>query len=127
MTFADQFMLSLTMWRENRGGGYDGMLSVANVIMNRAAKRDSTPYEECIRPWQFSSITAKADPELSLYPSLTDPQWKLAQSIALDAAAGKLNDITDGATFYYALSIPEPSWAKSMQKTVEIKNQVFFK
>jgi hypothetical protein len=39
MTIADQFVLALTCWRENRGGGIPGMQSVANVIMNRAAKR----------------------------------------------------------------------------------------
>lgn len=127
-TIADQFMLALTAWRENRGGGYEGMQSVANVILNRARKRGDSAYEECIRPWQFSSITAKGDPELSLYPALNDPQWKLAQSIAQDAADGTLPDITQGATFYYALSIPNPpAWATAMQKTVEIQGQIFFK
>ena len=128
MTIADQFMVALTAWRENRGGGYEGMQSVANVILNRAHKRGTTAYEECIRPWQFSSITAKADPELVLYPALTDPQWKLAMNIAQDAADGKLSDITGGATFYYALSIPHPPmWAQAMQKTAEIQGQIFFK
>lgn len=128
MTIADEFILALTCWRENRGGGYEGMQSVANVVLNRARKRGDSPYEECIRPWQFSSITAKGDPELILWPALSDPQWKLAQNIAQDAANGSLDDITGGATFYYALSIAHPpSWASAMQKTVEIQGQVFFK
>ena len=117
MTVADQFLLALTAWRENRGGGYEGMQSVANVVLNRARKRGDSPYEECIRPWQFSSITAKGDPELVLWPTLNDPEWKIAQTIAQDAADGKLDDITGGATFYYALSIAHPpSWASAMEK-----------
>lgn len=128
MTNADQFLLALTAWRENRSGGYQGMQSVVNVVCNRAAKRGDSPYAECIRPWQFSSITAKGDPELILWPAETDPQWAIAQSIVRAAVDGDLDDITQGATFYYALTIANPpSWASAMTKTVEISGQVFFK
>lgn len=101
MTPDDIFLTKLTAWRENRGGGYAGMQSVVNVILNRAQKRASSPYAECIRPLQFSSITAKGDPELNLWPLPADPQWKIASSIVQDAADGNLDDITGGATLYY--------------------------
>lgn len=128
MTLADQFVLALTVWRENRGGGYTGMQSVANVILNRSTHRGTSPYAECIRPWQFSSITAKGDPQLIVWPAANDSSWAVAQSIAQSAASGTLDDITQGATSYYALSMTTPpSWAASMTQTATIENQVFFK
>jgi len=128
MTIQDQFLLALTCWRENRGGGLTGMQSVANVILNRAAARKTSPYVECVRPWQFSSITAKGDPELTLWPATTDPQFAIALELASDAAVGTLADITGYATSYYALSMTTPpAWAAQMTKTVEIEGQVFFK
>lgn len=127
MTIADEFLLALTVWRENRGGGQTGMQSVANVIMNRARVRNQTPYQVCTARLQFSSITAQGDPELILWPSECDPQWAIALSLAGEAYSGNLVDITEGATSYYATSISAPYWAASMTKTVEIANQVFFR
>src|SRR5512146_2919894 len=124
MNVSDQFLIALTAWRENRGGGYPGMQSVANVIVNRARTRGSSAYQECVRPWQFSSITAKGDPQLVLWPSPNDSSWATAQSIALAAANGSLEDITGGATGYYALTMATPpSWAAAMTETVTIEGQ----
>ena len=75
MTSADTFLLALCAWRENRGGGNPGMQSVINVVCNRATARGTSPYQECVRPEQFSSLTKKNDPELILWPTVTDPQW----------------------------------------------------
>ena len=52
-------------------------------------------------------------------------------SIASDAASGTLQDITQGATSYYAPAgmpggVP-PSWASAMKQTVTIAGQIFFK
>lgn len=130
MSAADQFMLALTAWRENRGGGRAGMQSVINVVLNRAKRRNTTPYEECVRPWQFSSITAKDDPQLANWPTPERAEdwqrWHEAQNLA--AEGDGLNDITDGATNYYALSMAEPPpWAVAMTPTVDIEGQRFLK
>lgn len=128
MTVADEFMLALTAWRENRGGQSEGMRSVMNVILNRATLYHTSPYTECIKPWQFSSITAKNDPQLASYPSATDIEFNEALQLAFQASEGTLGDITGGATFYYSLSMQTPpSWAAEMIKTVEIAGQVFLK
>jgi len=125
----DQFMLALTAWRENRSGGRPGMQSVMNVLMNRVARRNSTAYEECVRPWQFSSITAKNDPQLTVWPARDDPAWQEALLLAEQAGTPYgLIDLTDGATSYYAASLsPVPTWAAVMTKTGEIAGQVFFR
>jgi spore germination cell wall hydrolase CwlJ-like protein len=113
MRIQDQVMLALTVWRENRSHGIDGMQSVANVILNRAAKRSTNVWTECTRRLQFSSVTAPGDPELTLWPSDGDRQWVDALDLAAKAAAGALDDLTDGALLYY-----EPHSIKTSQ-TIE--------
>lgn len=112
-------IVALCAWRENRGGGVDGMQSVLNVIANRAARRGTTLYEEAIRPLQFSSMTAPGDPELSLYPSPHDLPWQVASGLATLACEGKLADMTDGATVYYN---PASIYAKGAKpgKVIEV-------
>lgn len=127
-TVMDQFVMALTAWRENRGGGQIGMQSVINVVMNRAKARLTSPYAECIRPWQFSSVTAKGDPQLAVWPAISDSAWQMADELVAKAISGNLPDITDGATSYYALSMTDPpSWAGAMTPTVEIAGQKFFR
>ena len=123
---------ALCAWRENRGGGQRGMQSVLNVLHNRATMRGTCIADEALRPWQFSSMTAKGDPQTRLGPDFTSDAdssaYFLAVMLATEADAGTLADITGGATNYYALSMTEPpSWAAAMQKTTEIEGQVFFK
>ena len=103
------------------------MQSVINVLVNRAAKRGTSVYAEAVRRLQFSSMTAPGDPNLILYPADNDPQWQGALILAAEAATS-LQDITGGATSYYALSMTTPPyWAASMKETVRIAGQVFFK
>ncbi len=128
MTHQDIAIGALTAWRENRGGGTPGMQSVLNVLQNRATHRDTSVYHEAVRPMQFSSMTAKGDPNLTLFPADGDPQWAMALILAGQMADQGLQDITGGATSYYALSMKEPPyWAATMTQTVTIAGQVFFK
>lgn len=139
-------MLAITIWKENRGGQPQpqAMQSVANVIMNRAVAHGTDVWSVCTKKLQFSSLTAPGDPELTLWPSDSDPQWVMALQIAQQAASGSLNDITGGAMDYYAPqgqkwaarltlpngnTIPFPDhWHQSaVAYTVTIGNQVFFR
>ena len=76
-------------------------------------------------------MTAPGDVNLILYPSAIDPQWAEALSLVAQAASGQLEDITLGATSYYApKGMPDgkaPSWAATMTETVTIAGQIFFK
>lgn len=144
MRMQDQVLLALTAWRENRGGGVEGMQSVANVILNRAMHRGTDAYTECIRPLQFSSLTAKGDPELTLWPADNDQQWLAALGLAEQATVGSLDDITGGAVLYYAprgiqssktirlpdgsvLPFPEGWNENAVTFTCRIADQLFFK
>ena len=131
--FGDDFMLALCMWREARGDGEAGMQAVGSTIRNRVKiGADSTSYyREIVRPLQFSSITAPGDHQLTIWPYLHSPleaeSWLEAQQLAAGIINGSLPDNTNGATHYFATSIPMPSWAKVMQMTCQIGNQRFYK
>lgn len=128
MTIQDQIIGALCAWREARGGGSAGLTSVLNVLMNRAAQRHTDVYTEATRRLQFSSMTATGDPNLILYPADADPQWAEALTLAQQAANGTLEDITQGSTSYYALSMSTPPyWAASMSPTLIIAGQQFLK
>jgi len=127
VTHVDQVVLALCAWKEARNGGQAGMQSVMNVILNRAKRQQKSVYAIVFAPLQFSSMTYQHDPQLLLQAEETDTSWLMAQALAGQAATNSLADITQGALFYYALTIPEPSWAKSMLQTVVIDNQRFLK
>jgi hypothetical protein len=148
MTFQDQCLIAITCWRENRGGQPQpaAMQSVVNVIMNRAAAHSQDPYTVCTTHAQFSSISMPG-PEADLWPLDFNPQWQQALALAAQAAAGTLDDITDGSTLYYApadltpteiegtFTLPDGTtipWVKGWnQAAVEFKvrvaGQVFFR
>ena len=131
MTLQDIAVGALCAWRENRGGGAPGMQSVLNVLVNRAKARGTTVYEEVLRPYQFSSMTAPG-PEAGIGPNaLNAADWSAylaALGLAQQASEDNLPDITGGATSYYAASMnPPPAWAASMTRTTEIAGQIFFR
>lgn len=101
MTHEDYCMTALALWREARGEGNTGMLAVACVIRNRFIKRNSTFYAEVIKPWAFSSITAKGDVQLGLYPAEPDLIWQQAKLTAANVIDNIVADITGGATLYW--------------------------
>jgi hypothetical protein len=135
MTVEDIVIGALCAWRENRGGGLIGMQSVINVLVNRAKARRTSVYVEAIRQKQFSSMTAKDDPELTLFPMEDDVQFHDALNLMQQADKGLLQDLTKGSTQYVTCLLAEsetrPLWVKQMQdqnkQTVIIANQVFFR
>lgn len=132
MTPQDKAVGLLCIWRENRGGGVPGMQSVLNVLMNRAARDSTSVQEEALARLQFTSMTYASDPEIRLGPDMLIPAdldtWLEAAVLVEEAAASTLEDITDGATNYYAASLsPPPAWAASMTQTAEIAGQLFFR
>lgn len=118
-------LLALTLWREARGEGQEGMQAVGNVIRNRTVNGNWAQVMEA--KWQFSSLTAPGDLELVAWPQPADASWQSAMAIAEGVYSGTLPDVTGGATHYFATTIPTPSWANKMTFTVQIGKQRFFK
>lgn len=131
--FGDDFMLALCMWREASGEGPEGMKAVGCVVRNRVLRNGGTSsyYREVVRPMQFSSLTAPGDPGLIRYPHVTNPVdmdgWRMCQEFAKEIMAGTIPDSTGGATYYYAVTIPLPSWAEKMTMTCQIGKHKFYK
>ncbi len=129
---SDDNILARTAWGECRGGGAEGMTSILNVIMNRAAKPawyGRTPREICLKPWQFSCWDTN-DPN---YPKLlavtiADGAYMTALELAGKALRGELADITNGSLYYFAKSMTKwPVWAIGKTPVADIAGQLFFK
>jgi len=99
-------ILGITIWREARSEGPEGMAGVANVILNRANSlgRGWPPDAEkvCLQSYQFSCWNS-SDPQRNLYPAELDPQYIEALNITT-------NPIGD-CNCYYDTSIMPPKAA----------------
>jgi spore germination cell wall hydrolase CwlJ-like protein len=122
-------LLKLATWREARGEGVLGKRGVTHSIMNRVALprwwgTDIPSVVLCKN--QFSSFNP-GDPNGDKWPSDTDPSFVDCSEICDAVLAGTDDDITDGATNYYDISIPPPFWAASMQLTLAVGRFRFYR
>ena len=102
-------ILGITIWREARSEGLQGMNAVAHVITNRAATSpyqgwSADPEQCCLQPFQFSCWN-RTDRQASLYPHEGDPQYEIAKTCPQGP------DPTNGCNCYYDVSIPAPKEA----------------
>lgn len=124
-------IVALTAWGENRSGGVQGMQSVINSIMNRAAHPrwwGNNPRDVCLQPQQYDCWnTTTANYQAMCNVNESDPAYEEALELAREAIEGTLNDITHGACFYYAKTMKEPPyWAKGVTPCADIAGQLFF-
>jgi len=126
---APELTLARTIWGEARGEGQDGMAAVANVVMNRVRRPrywGRSVSEVCLKPYQFSCWN-QDDPNLRKLQKLTSTDLIQPLALARAAIALELPDITNGATHYYARSMPRPPrWAENHRPCAVIGNHIFF-
>lgn len=119
-------IIPITMWREARGLGESGMQAVYHVIHNRALNpqfsKDMDMEKVCLRAHQFSCWNS-ADPQRDKYPTEDDDAFMIAKEITEDP--GK--DPTNGALYYYDVSIQLPNWAIGKQQTARVGSLRFYK
>jgi spore germination cell wall hydrolase CwlJ-like protein len=122
MIEAVEFALLVTVvGREARGESQDAMLGVAWSIRNRVDHPGwwGNSWETVItKPMQYTSIappTGDHDPNLTVYPDLTNDRWMQVAEAAEAAywAVGK--DPVFGATHYFdkSLDATPPQWTKA--------------
>jgi len=121
--------LARTLWGEARGEGRAGMVAVAAVICNRAARPGwwgRSVAEVCLKPRQFSCWLAD-DPNRAGLERVGDGDavFVQAQEIAAAALAGSLPDYTFGATHYHAVDAA-PAWARGHTPCVVIGHHAFY-
>ena len=118
--------MSIAVYHEARGEGWNGMKAVANVIKNRveSSKFKNTVVDVVHRPWQFSYVH-----ELDNKEPRDLRSYKKALVISHRVLTGKVEDNTMGSTHYLAPKKLKklPRWARKYERTVAINNHVFFR
>lgn len=123
-------VMSRTVWAEARGEPFTGQVAVAHVLKNRlqSGRWGSSFDQVCMWPAQFSCWNV-GDPNRNkaLTVSVSDATYLRAKGIAALVAWGDLPDPVGGAMYYFATSIPTPSWAKDMVTTAVIGKHRFLR
>lgn len=129
MTNKDHFWLAVNAYHEARGEGFEGMVAVCHVVLNRTKKNKMSVRDVILQPKQFSWTNGGKRPPIGDYPAL---------EMAMDAATEadqkqRVGKDLLGADHYYAFkgpnAIPEPSWVEkgNMVEVTRIGNHVFFR
>jgi spore germination cell wall hydrolase CwlJ-like protein len=111
----DMVFLALCLWRECRNQMPLCRLAVAYVVMTRVSEGGwwgSNTCEVLFHPDQFSSLTAKDDPQLRTWPDSGDKTWADCLWDAQQAYQGRVSNPCPTADSYFDTSIPAPEWAK---------------
>ena len=107
---ADLHCMAHAIYYEARGERFVGMLAVANVILNRSQDPDY--------PNTICGVTRQRTRNICQFeyyckvgnrvPPANDPQWQMANDIAMHVMSGNLPDITDGAIRFHAVNGSSP-------------------
>lgn len=115
---------------EARGESQEGQLAVAYVLLNR--KKDgrwgNSLTSVCLAPYQFSCWNTNDSNRKSMSKlGENDPGLFKMMFILETARDNPYKDPTKGATHYYAVNIPEPSWVQGAIYCGQFDNQKFYK
>ena len=120
--------LAQNIYHEARGESEAGQLAVAMVTMNRVGSGNfpdsvcGVVYQKTGRTYQFSWVSNKKK-LTTINHLLYNDIVELATMIYFNH--GRLDDMTDGATFYHADYV-NPKW-KGLEKTNQIGHHIFYK
>lgn len=123
-------IVPLTIWKESRSEGYNGMLALAYVIHNRSIDKSASwpkdPEKVCLQRKQFSCWN-DSNSERDLYPLQNDQQYQQAESIW--DMLEDVSDPTNGATFYCNPSVipSNPFDNPSFEETAVIGKHHFYR
>lgn len=102
-----------TLAQEARGEPLEGQQAVAYVLKNRIAdgRWGKSLASVCLWRAQFSGWYMPHDPNFAYACNLADTDPTLSHMCSvMQAALDSTTDLTNGATHYYAESIPAPAW-----------------
>ncbi|MCA0944521.1 cell wall hydrolase [Salipiger pacificus] len=115
--------LALTMYHEARGEGVDGMLAVADVVLNRKAdpRWPSTVCDVVFDPDQFEWTID------DILDEPTEPEaWSLAERLAVEVLADPHATLIGyEATHFHAVD-KTPYWAPDLDLIGKIGGHVFY-
>lgn len=125
-----------TLFQECRGEPLAGQKAVAHVLVNRIkdGRWGPTLGSVCLARSQFSAwgpvTPSNANMRANFRASCAladDAPELIAFAALIQAALDGEPDPTNGATFYYAASIPAPDWAKTATPCGRFGGQLFFR
>lgn len=126
-----------TLLVKEAGGDADyvsSMAGVMNAVVNRAKRDPSKFVAVATKPRQFSCFDAIKTPQMMdvlIQKTKMHPAYNAALSLVDSALKGKLMDITQGSTHYYANKginkIKAPYWANPTKKTNQIGSHQYLK
>jgi len=107
----EQMLLALVIWREARGESIPCRIAVGFTVLNRVGRPSWWGRDVCDvigKAWQYSSMTARGDVQLTTWPKLTDQTWLESLTLAAQILAGAVSTPTPGADSYHDLSVGTP-------------------
>lgn len=125
-------LLALTIWREARGEGLDGMRAVAHVIRNRVMAWKQDWDQVMTNRNQFSSLSTPGDSQLVTWPDDDSALFKQILDLAEKVFQGEEEDITYGSLYYANPRTANSEWFRknvvgAMSKVAVIGNHEFFR
>jgi N-acetylmuramoyl-L-alanine amidase len=117
----EKMCMALNIYHEARGEGSEGMIAVANVVVNRMRSK-RYPSTACAVVYQHKQFSWTLDPHLKPVLHFSPEILRIASL----AVSGKLKDNTGGALHFHATRI-KPYWASSKRETAVIGNHVFYR
>jgi len=123
--------LAEVMYYEARGEGMEGEEAIAEVVFHRMHRRNY-PGSICGVVYQGMNDAPSCQFSFVCNGEMRKPKtaaaWQRAKLLAARILSGYtiLGNITGGATSFHAVDV-DPSWADSLQRTVQIGNHIFYK
>lgn len=120
--------MALNIYHEARGELIPGQYAVALVTWNRAHHDRRRVCATVKTPHQFSwtngllkngRLIAAGEPK-------NRAAWRLAKRIAQVTMAGRMADITHGATHYHTPAV-KPAWDRRMLRTLALGGHFFYR
>ncbi len=127
MTDRDELFGAWTLRGEAGGEGEAGMLAVAWVIRNRAARKGwpGTITGVVLQPMQFSFWNGDSKRRAAVCEA-TDEAHQIALRVLLEAYDSD-EDPTLGALWYHADYIEPPSWTKNLEVSLRHGRHIFYR
>ena len=104
-------------------------LAVAQTVMNRVDHPKwwgGTPEEAITSPYQYSTMTAPGDRQLTVWPRSNGAILRECLAVANDALTRKSPMVVKGADSFYAEGIRPPEWATADAFVAQLGPLLFF-
>jgi spore germination cell wall hydrolase CwlJ-like protein len=111
--------LAAAIYHEARGEPEQGQQAVALVTMNRAEWENKRVCREVHKPGQYSWVGTGAKHS-------DKDAWQRARKVAADVLDGRVDDFTDGATYFHARKA-RPSWRRRLHYVMTVGGHRFYK